>query len=148
MAGTGSVVVAVNEVGQQVRTGGWGYLFGDAGGGWHIGFLAARLTLQNLDAGKSISPLGRMLMAELGVATPPEIVYGVYSGRINRLQIARLAEVVAHVAQQGDNEGCHILAEAASNFAIDVATAINRLIWSNPPVKVATLGRIFKSGDL
>ena len=146
MAGTGSVVVAVNESGEVIRTGGWGYLFGDAGGGWQIGTLAIRAMLRRADRGEDPSPLDRLLLHGLGAATPSAVPRDVYAGAIRHVQVARLAEPIARAAAGGDPNAHAVLAVAAADFADDVAAALQRVAWATTPVRVAMVGRIFQAG--
>lgn len=145
MAGTGSVVVAVNESGSRVRTGGWGPALGDAGGGWHIGVLALRQLLRRWDAGLPASDLDQTILADLAAASPADVAVGINSGRIPRLRIVGLAPVIAASARV-DPAARAILAQAASEFAIDVGAAISRLHWSESPITVVPVGDVFRAG--
>jgi N-acetylglucosamine kinase-like BadF-type ATPase len=146
MAGTGSVVVAVNESGRRVRTGGWGPVLGDAGGGWRIGLMALRQMLRRWDAGLLTSDLDQIVLAKLGASSPAAIPVGLTSGRIPRVRVADLAPVIA--ARAGvDPAAQNILAEAASEFAVDVEAAMSRLSWSELPITVVPLGNVFRAGQ-
>jgi N-acetylglucosamine kinase-like BadF-type ATPase len=147
MAGTGSVVVAVNEEGERVRTGGWGATLGDPGGGWRIGLAALQQMLHRWDAGSEPTDLDRTLLNELGVASPAGIAIGLNSGRIPRLRIVRLAAVIAAAAVT-DPAARGILESAAAEFAIDVAAALSRLEWCTVPVLVVPIGNVFRAGVL
>jgi N-acetylglucosamine kinase-like BadF-type ATPase len=146
MAGTGSVVFAVNEAGQQVQAGGWSYLFGDPGSGWHIGRTTVTRMLQRWDREQAVSPLGQAVLDHLGSSGPPDLADRAYAGEFDLVRIARLTEIVAGIAAAGDLEAEGILEECAAAFSVDVAAAIGRLEWRSEPVLVATLGRTFRSG--
>lgn len=146
MAGTGSVVHAVNERGQHIQTGGWSYLFGDPGGGWHVGSSTIRRMLQRWDREQRVSRLGQAVLDAVGAATPGDVADRAYAGELDLVRISRLTEVVARVAAEGDDEATAILRECAVAFADDVAAAIGRLEWEREPILVATLGGTFRSG--
>ena len=148
MAGTGSVVVAVNERGERAETGGWAWIFGDPGSGWQIGSNAVRRMLQRWDRDRSVSPVGRAVLEGVGAVAPPEVPDRVYSGEIDYVEVARLAEKVVSLALFGDAEATLIVGGAAADFAVDVAAAVDRLAWEREPVLVGTLGRIFRAGDI
>jgi N-acetylglucosamine kinase-like BadF-type ATPase len=148
MAGTGSVVEAVNERGERVETGGWAYLFGDPGSGWDIGSTAVRRMLQRWDRDQSVSAVGQVVLAGTHSQKPPEVPDRVYSREIDYVEVARLAEPITGLALAGDPEAIDIVTGAAVAFAADAAAAIGRLNWEREPVLVATLGRIFHAGDL
>jgi N-acetylglucosamine kinase-like BadF-type ATPase len=148
MAGTGSVVVAVNERGERVETGGWAWLMGDPGSGWDIGLTAVKRMLRRWDRDKSITPLGRRLLDHFGADEPPEIPDRIYSDDIERIEIARFARQVIGLAVAGDEEATQIVTASAADFATDVAAAIGRLDWEREPVLVGTLGGIFRAGPI
>jgi N-acetylglucosamine kinase-like BadF-type ATPase len=145
MAGTGSVVVAVDDEGQRARTGGWGPTLGDAGGGWGIGISAVQQMLRRWETGKPPSELDRLLLSALKVASPADVSGRVTSGRIPRLGISELARVVSSRASH-DAVAKRILAAAATALANDVVRAINRLRWSSFPVSVVPMGNAFRAG--
>lgn len=148
MAGTGSVVVGVDDTGQVAQAGGWGYLFGDAGGGWDIGSSAISLMLRTWDRAQHLSPLGSVILARLQVGSPPEVAHNTYGGSITVVQIAELAETIAHLASRGDAEARAILTQSATRFADDVGLLIDRLHWEHTPVPVAGLGRVFEARSI
>ena len=148
MAGTGSVVEAVNERGERVETGGWAYLFGDPGSGWDIGSTAVRRMLQRWDRDHSVSAVGQVVLNGTNSAIPPEVPDKVYSREIDYVEIARLAEKITALAIAGDTEAVQIVSGAAAAFAADAAAAIGRLTWENEPILVGALGRIFRAGDV
>lgn len=146
MAGTGSVVAAVNEAGDVLETGGWGHLFGDWGSGWHIGATTVRRMVQRWDRDRGSSPLGAAVLEALGVPSAAEIPPLVYAGSLDVVDIARLAEIVSRFAAAGDAEATAIVTDCGAAFADDVANAIAHLRWSSTPVRVATVGRAFGAG--
>jgi len=148
MAGTGSVVVAVNERGERVETGGWAYLFGDSGSGWQIGSDAVREMLRRWDRDRSVSAVGQAILDAFSATAPPEVPDRVYSGEIDYREVAQLAERVIGLARAGDAEATDMVAAAAADFSHDVAAAINRLQWERQPILVGTLGRIFRAGAI
>ena len=146
VAGTGSVVEAINGRGEIAETGAWGHLFGDWGSGWHLGQTAVRRVLLRWDREQAISPLGEAILSALGVSTPIEILFLVYGSGADPVPIARLAEVVGRLAAEGDPEAIEVVEDCGASAADDVVNAIGRLEWTSEPVLVATLGNAFKSG--
>jgi len=147
-AGTGSVVVAINERGDRAETGGWGYLFGDQGSGWHIGSDAIRLMLRQWDRTRSITAVGRTILERTAAATVPEVPDRVSAADLDHRDVARLAEPIIALARRGDEEAAGIVAGAAADFAVDVAAAVDRLDWEEEPVLVGVLGKIFRAGPV
>jgi N-acetylglucosamine kinase-like BadF-type ATPase len=148
MAGTGSVVVAINERGDRAETGGWAYLFGDGGSGWQIGSNAVRDMLRRWDRDRSVSAVGQAILEAFAAAAPPEVPDRVYAGDIDYREVAKLAEPVIALARAGDADAVRLVESAAADFSLDVAFAINRLGWEREPVLVGTLGGIFRAGPI
>jgi N-acetylglucosamine kinase-like BadF-type ATPase len=146
IAGTGSVVEAINDRGEVAETGAWGHLFGDPGSGWDVGASAVRSVLRRWDRETATSALGSAILDALHVSAPIEILFLVYGGDADPVPIAKLAEVVARHAAQGDGEAIEILAACGARLADDVVNAINRLDWMTDPIPVATLGGAFMAG--
>jgi glucosamine kinase len=147
MAGTGSVVAAVNEAGETIECGGWGYVFGDWGSGFHMGTTAVRRMVQRWDLDRGASPMGDAINRAMGVKDASEIPPLFYSASIEIADVARLAEIVSRFANSGDQEAAEIVAECGASFGQDVANAIARLKWIANPVPVAMVGRAFGAGS-
>lgn len=94
IAGTGSVVVARNAVGQVFQHGGWGYLLGDEGSGYAIGRAAIRQVLEQNESGRPIGELGEEICAAVGAQDPGELVRRVYDAPDARRLVAAVAPCV------------------------------------------------------
>lgn len=89
IAGTGSVVYAKNERGDEVTLGGWGYLFGDEGSAFAIVRESLAWMMRRQDDGFDESQSAR---AHFGVGSLRELVRAVYSGEISRDALAAYAK--------------------------------------------------------
>lgn len=146
MAGTGSVVAAINEAGDTIECGGWGYVFGDWGSAFHMATTAVRLMVQRWDRDRGASPMGAEINEALGVREASEIPPLFYSASIDIADVAGLAKIVSRFANTDDPEATAIVAECGATFGGDVANAIARLTWIANPVPVAMVGRAFGAG--
>ena len=146
MAGTGSVVAAVNEAGETIECGGWGFTFGDWGSGFHMGATAVRRMVQRWDRDHGASPMGAAIIEAMKVREASEIPPLFYAATIDIADVARIAEIVSRFANSGDAEAQSIVAECGATFADDVVNAIARLHWVANPVPVAMVGRAFGAG--
>ncbi len=145
MAGTGSVVIAVDDEGGRARTSGWGPLLGDDAGGWGIGVSAIRAMLRRWERGTPASALDIELLAALKARSPGDVPGRVTSGRISRLEVSDLARVVARWASR-DQDARHILGIAARALAEDTVRAIDALRWSSVPVTIVPIGNAVRTG--
>lgn len=103
LAGTGSAAYGVNDEGDTVLVGGWGYLLGDEGSGYWIGMQALRWVTWAEDGRSLGTELTQALLTELQLEHPRDLI-----GWLHRLdkppvrEIAALAPVVLKVAKGGD----------------------------------------------
>jgi glucosamine kinase len=111
-SGTGSIAYHITTEGQVVRSGGYGYLIGDEGGGFWIGQQALRYLMHVYEQPVQDSLLVQMLHAEIG-STWPEIRQYVYAG--GRTAVAKLAPIVAKAAS--DPTAGKILQQAGLELA-------------------------------
>ncbi len=109
-AGTGSITVHINSVGDEISLGGWGYLLGDEGAGYWIGRQALRSLIAQLEDLVSLDFLSKNLLQDIGVRDWPGIREFVYSN--DRSRIANLAPIVGISASQGSESAKAILSEA------------------------------------
>lgn len=124
IAGTGVVAVGLAAGGERVFRGGWGYLAGDAGGGYWTGMEAIRAAALAEDEIIDRGPLHDKVLEHFEVASVRELVAELYAERIGRPDCARLAPAVLELFRQGDpcaedivSRGVEALAELAVTTA-------------------------------
>src|SRR5947209_3167873 len=69
IAGTGSIAFGRNPAGRTARAGGWGYIFGDEGGGFDIARQATRAILRLEEGWGPPTALRETLLAATGSET-------------------------------------------------------------------------------
>ncbi len=127
-AGTGAITLGADEFGEQFYADGWGPLLGDEGGGYWIGVEALRAICRALDGRAHSTALTEPIFKLLDVADGAELVQFIYSERCTRNDIARIAEVVFELADDGIAEAVEIRARAASNMARSVRSVARALL--------------------
>ena len=134
-AGTGSVSFAIDEKGMIHKIGGWGYLLGDEGAGYWIGKEAIRLTLFQLESGKSLveKSLAHLILKQIQGIDWEAIKTFVYSK--DRSAIAALSKVVDSAAASGDTDAMNILNGAALHLSELVNRIDGNLDRKSLPVK-------------
>ena len=140
IAGTGSVAMRYEWDAQQqhprrvARSGGWGHLLGDEGGGYAIGLQALKSTMSALEARQlgmrslSLEPLHRAVLDRLGfdgkaIDLVGEILVG-HQEKDIKVRIASLAEVVLNLSST-DEISKDIVEEQVKQL---VETTVGRLI--------------------
>jgi len=139
-AGTGSVAASIDKNGSFQRSGGWGYLIADEGGGFWIGQQALRYVTNQLNSGELdwSDPLITLTMAKANAKDWDGLRKFVYSG--SRQAVASIAPEVAVAKLRGSKTAEQILREAGSHLAALALTLQKRLGTS----KFIAMGGVFK----
>jgi len=147
VAGTGSVAYGRDSLGQEAKSGGWGYLFGDEGSGFALGLGGVRAALRARDGVGPQTVLMSLIPQRFGGALA-EIPLSFYEGRVQRDQIAALAPAVTDAAAGGDQVALSLVGEAAGGLAAMAAAVIKRLTWPDGTVALGPVGGVFKAGPV
>ena len=102
ICGTGSMLLVVDENGNQHVSGGWGYLLNDAGSGYT---LAREALLRVIDAAEGTgpsTPLTALALDYFGVDSPRRIIDRVYAPDFTPDKLAGFAPCVISQAEQGE----------------------------------------------
>ncbi|MFN2528061.1 MAG: BadF/BadG/BcrA/BcrD ATPase family protein [Candidatus Baltobacteraceae bacterium] len=149
IAGTGSVAFGVNELGEECRIGGWGYLFGDEGSAFWIGRRLIERAMRDQESGLR-SPVTPPVLNYFSVRRLSEISDGFYAGQIDRAAVAALAKTAFELAEQGLDDARFIVEQAADAIAALAATCARRLHANRRvighPVPVALSGGLLQNG--
>ncbi len=120
--GTGSIGFARTRSGGVLRTGGWGYLLGDEGGGHALGAAALRAVAHAFDGGPP-TRLRTLLAERHGLATPEALVHRVYR---EGWPMQQAAPLVVEAAAAGDAEALRIVREQTHALAQQVQWLAHR----------------------
>ena len=134
IAGTGSLVLARTETGMVVRSGGWGYLFGDEGSGHALGTEGLRAVASALDGGPA-TRLSTLLAERHAIATAEDLVQRVYR---ESWPVQHVAPLVIEAATNGDAVAQAILQDQTARLAAQVAWTSERCDAITP--RIAFLG--------
>jgi N-acetylglucosamine kinase-like BadF-type ATPase len=145
IAGTGSMAFGRNAGGATGRAGGWGYVFGDEGGGFDITRRALRAALRFEEGWGPATSLRRMLLDETGAATANSLMHRFYTPEFSRPRIAALSEVVSHAAESGDDAAAGILRGAAAELMTYVDGVYRQLFRTGEHPAIAHIGGVFRS---
>jgi N-acetylglucosamine kinase-like BadF-type ATPase len=148
ISGTGTIAFGQNESGKLARAGGWGYVFGDEGGGFDVVRQAVRAMLREHEGWGPRTALTGALLAETGAADANALVHLFYTEEWPRARVAALAPVVDRVAEEGDATARGILHQAAQSLAM-LAGAVRGQLWgAGEPSRLAWIGGTFRSAIL
>ena len=145
IAGTGSFAFGRNAAGETARAGGWGYVFGDEGGGFGLARQALRASLRMEEGWGPATILRDQLLRETGAADANDLLHRFYTAEFTRPRIASLAKLVDDAATCGDAVARDLLHRAAEDLERLVA-AVQQQLHQNVPV--AYVGGVFGSNTL
>jgi N-acetylglucosamine kinase len=148
IAGTGSIAFGRNPAGRTARAGGWGYIFGDEGGGFDIARQAARAVLRLEEGWGPPTVLRPTLLEATGARSANHMLHCFYTPDWPRSRVATLARLVDGAAVAGDAVALGIMRDAARQLAA-LAEAVREELWApGTQLEVATIGGVFQSGIL
>ncbi len=145
VAGTGSIAYGVDAARRACRAGGWGYLLGDEGGGFWIGRAALSAVVRQFDGRGPATRLTELVLAEMHLATPSELIHAIYDRGLQRPLVAGLADVVQQAMLAGDAVATHILARAAEELVGAAASVVTRLGYARRRLSDDSCRRDFPS---
>jgi N-acetylglucosamine kinase-like BadF-type ATPase len=145
IAGTGSIAFGRNAAGERARAGGWGFLFGDEGGGFDIARQALRAVLRFEEGWGPQTALHGTLLDAAHAASANDLMHSLYTNEWSRPRVAALAKLVDEVAAAGDPVARDILANAAQQLATLAVSVSRRLFPSGETVLVRYSGGVFHS---
>lgn len=150
IAGTGSGAYGENAAGEQHKTGGYGYLIDDAGSGYGVGRAALATVLRAADGTGEPTSLSRRLLEALGLSSPTDIVPGVYSGGLSRVEIAGLSRVVAAAAQDDQDVVARALLMRAGGALAQLAHGVTQKLFTDAGATfpVVPIGGLWNAGSL
>jgi N-acetylglucosamine kinase-like BadF-type ATPase len=152
IAGTGSFAFGENARSETARAGGWGYIYGDEGGGFDIVRQSLRAALAEHEGWGPRTALTPALLEATSTANANQTLHLFYTPDWPRSRVAALARVVDDIANQGDPAALEILQRAAMQLAM-LAGTVRRQLWntrdnSSEPVELAWIGGVFNSSTV
>jgi len=144
IGGTGSVAYGENATRISHKSGAYGYLIDDSGSGYGVGRQAIASVMSSADGTGEATALTERVLARLNLSGITEIVPAVYGGKVDRVTIASLAEVVAAAAvEDEDGVAAAILADAGRALAGLTSSVLSSLFsdaeYAIPIVSVGSL---------
>jgi N-acetylglucosamine kinase-like BadF-type ATPase len=145
IAGTGSMAFGRNAIGKTARAGGWGYLFGDEGGGFDVVRQALRAALKHHEGWGPATSLESQLVGACNATDAHHLMHLFYTEKFPRSLVAALAGLVDTAAAQGDPVSRGILRDAAHSLAELAAAVRGNLFAPGDSVQVVYTGGVFHS---
>jgi len=145
IAGTGSIALGRNAAGKTARAGGWGYAFGDEGGGFDLVRQALRAALRFEEGWGPKTGLRDALLQATGARDADDLLHRFYTDEYPRARVASLAPLVEETARSGDAVASDLLHGAAQTLALLAGAVRAQLFEASEPVRVSYAGGVFGS---
>ena len=145
IAGTGQFAFGRNAAGRTARAGGWGYIYGDEGGGFDLTRQALRAALRDEEGWGPKTALRDLLLAASGARDANDLMHRMYTPEFPRSVIASWSHLVNDAAETGDLCARAILEQAAQNLADYTLAVCHNLFAKNDSISLAHIGGVFKS---
>jgi N-acetylglucosamine kinase len=148
IAGTGQMAFGRNAAGEAMRAGGWGYVYGDEGGGFDLTRQALRAALRMEEGWGPATTLRAALLEATGASDANDLLHRFYTVDWPRSKVAALSKVVDEAAITGDAVAIDLLHLAAQHQANFVGAVRSRLFRDGEPARVACIGGCWRSTRL
>ena len=148
IAGSGSIALGVNHNRKVARAGGWGYLFGDEGGGFGIARDALKMTLHSIDVNQPIESFVSAFEEEFPEIPIQLLSKAFYAGDIDRPRVARVTRKLAVLASQGDRPALELFRSSARMLACKILGTARKLDWPSSTIPWSPVGGVFNSGSV
>ena len=143
ISGTGSVAVGRTRTGKSARSGGRGFLTGDAGSGFWIGQQGITAAIRALDHIGAETALVDLIGDLIGSRDPAKWTHFVYSDdRDPRTAVASCAPIVFSAADHGDAVAVEIIERAATELAHLVQAVASQLALADRSYDVVLAGSV------
>lgn len=148
IAGTGSFAFGRNAAGATARAGGWGFAFGDEGGGFDLTRQALRAALRMEEGWGPPTSLRARLLAATGAHDANDLLHRFYTTEYPRPRVASYSKLVDEAAIEGDGIAIELLRNAARHLATFASAIRGQLFRPGERARIAYIGGVFRSGLL
>ncbi|WP_088035452.1 N-acetylglucosamine kinase [Evansella clarkii] len=148
ISGTGSNSIGMASSGRTFKSGGWGHVLGDEGGGFQIGLKALKHLTRAYDLRGEPTIMTKMAQEKYGWTELGEIRNFIYSQPLDKKVIANFAEVVIEASAKGDKVATGILEEAAEELIIHVESLHKQSETFSKSTPVMVTGSIFTHSSI
>ena len=145
VSGTGTIAYGRNSLGELGRVGGWGYIFGDEGGGFDITREAVRAALRMEERWGPSTSLRARLIDATGASDANDVMHRFYTNDFPRPRIASYSKLVDEAAREGDAVAIEILNRAAQQLASFAMSVRHALFQRGEAATVCPVGNVYNS---
>jgi N-acetylglucosamine kinase-like BadF-type ATPase len=145
IAGTGSICLGKNELGERYAAGGWGPLAGDEGGAARIAREALRAIAKASDGRGSKTKLLEKALKYFRAGKPDDLIIAIYTPQVDNQKVAGFAKYVYEAAKEGDKAAVKIMKNAGKELGIAANAVIRKLKMKDSEFPIGKVGSVFKA---
>ncbi|MGG1636815.1 N-acetylglucosamine kinase [Paenibacillus sp. NRS-1760] len=145
ICGTGVNCSGMNRKGESFQCGGFGYMFGDFGGGQDLSIEVFRSVMRAWEGREEETSLSNLLINKLGYGSV-EALRDNFLDYSNYLPV-EVAKLLFDAVQQGDEVARRILIKQGEELGLAAAATINRLAMNEEKFDIVLAGSILTRGD-
>jgi N-acetylglucosamine kinase-like BadF-type ATPase len=124
IAGTGSILFGKDDKGNIHRVGGFGRLIGDEGSGYCIGRKALNAVSKDIDGRGEKTVITELVNNKIDFGVSDKLVNKVYK---EKLDIASIAKIVIHAAENSDRAANKILSDEADELVLHLKSILHKI---------------------
>ena len=132
IAGTGAILFGYKHE-KSFRIGGWGYLLGDEGSGYHLGKLAIRSILHAQDNQQELRPFQQAILSHFDVQSPNQLITKIYTSLNPVTAISSTSKLVL-AAFEEDPTARSIVKDVQEELLKLIESAYARIDYTKPIV--------------
>ncbi|WP_214079190.1 N-acetylglucosamine kinase [Mesotoga sp.] len=144
-AGSGTFAFGTDSSGNSMKVGGWGYLLGDAGGGYWIGLKGFQAAVRSLDGMRKSENLEREFYNYLQIRARKEVKPRVYSELFGSREVSGFCRIIFDLARSGDEICCEIISDGAASLSDMITPIVSKLGMNEPEICLA--GRLLEEEE-
>lgn len=139
VSGTGSSCFGRNSKGQELLSGGWGFLLADVGSGYYLGHQALVAIVNAFDGRGKLTALTDPVLTALQIDDINDVMNRIYHPKLDTSGIASLAPIVTNLAVK-DDVAMSIIENGCKGLVEVVGSVVSRLKFENDYYIVAVGG--------
>lgn len=145
ICGSGVNCAGKNPEGETYQCGGFGYRFGDFGGGYDLSMELFRSVIRADEGREKPTVLSERLIEQLGYSNVSELRED-YLDHFRELP-PHLAELLFQAADEGDEVAAELLHKQGDELGLAAAATIRRLGMEDVPFDIVLAGSLLTKGD-
>lgn len=126
IAGTGSIVIGKDSMGNMYRAGGFGRVIGDEGSGYSLGRKALEYVSKELDGRGTATRITELLAEKYNIKTPEELISSVYKHDSN-FSISEISQLVLQAAEMSDPAAIKIIEDETDELILHIISISKKI---------------------